>query len=87
MFAVAAAEINERGALPGDQFTAHGSVRQTVGCRCRGATDVESRNFGCDAGSHNLWRLLISLRSSRAIMSVTLNSLEYGPRQSCLSPW
>jgi hypothetical protein len=31
-------------------------------------------------------RFLISLKSSRATITVTLISLEYGPRQSCLSP-
>jgi hypothetical protein len=38
-------------------------------------------------GNQSLWRFLISFRSSRAIISVTLNSLAYGPRHSCLSPW
>jgi hypothetical protein len=30
---------------------------------------------------------LISFKSSRAIIKVKLASLEYGPRQVCLSPW
>jgi hypothetical protein len=46
-----------------------------------------SRSLTPAAVDHGLWRFLISFRSSRAIMSVTLNSLAYGPRHSCLSPW
>ena len=38
-------------------------------------------------GDLSLCRFLISLRNSRAIMTVTLASLAYGPRHSCLSPW
>ena len=47
------------------------------------SSDVPLRH---DGGDQSLWHFVISFRSSRAIMSVTLISLEYGPRQSCLSP-
>jgi hypothetical protein len=59
------------------------SRQRSEPCSIQGSWSLVGRLLNDD---YNLWRFLISFRSSRAIMSVTLISLEYGPRHSCLSP-